>query len=223
MVGSWISFVGFALGVLMTNNGIFSPMQERLRTPRLNPAEGPATLANVLGVSPWVVIAILALIGGLWLWRGHQKTYQTYQGGWSWLITGVAIGLIGLIAWPLSSLTGRYFGLSVTEPAYTYMRVLGLGQVWALSWGSFMWIGIPLGAYISAQSHGEFKWRAPGPQRTLQALGGGVVMGIGAAIAGGCNVGHSLTGVSTLSLTSITASLGILAGVWSAALVLFRS
>lgn len=220
MVGSWISFVGFALGVLMTNNGIFSPVQERLRTARFGSPSGPATLASLLGVSPWVVIAVLVFVGGLWLWRGQQKTYQ---GGWSWLITGVAIGLIGLIAWPLSSLTGRFFGLSVTEPAYTYIRFLGLGQVSALSWGSFMWMGIPFGAYISARAHGEFKWRAPGPQRTLQALGGGVVMGIGAAIAGGCNVGHSLTGVSTLSLTSITASFGILAGIWSAALVLFRS
>ncbi len=188
MVGSWISFLGFALGVLITNNGILSGIQESLRTPRLNPAEGPATLASLLGVSPWVVIAAVVFAGGLWLWRGHQKTYQ---GGWSWLVTGVAIGLIGLIAWPLSSLTGRYFGLSVTEPAYTYMRFLGLGQVSALSWGSFMWVGIPFGAYISARFHGEFKWRAPGPQRILQALGGGVVMGIGAGIAGGCNVGHS--------------------------------
>lgn len=203
----------------MTNAGILSAVQERLQTPRLGAPGEPASLAGLLGVSPWVVIVGLALVGGVWLGRAARTTYQ---GGWSWLITGVAIGLIGLVAWPLSSLTGRYFGLSVTEPAYTYMRFLGLGQVSALNWGSFMWIGIPLGAYISARTHGEFKWRAPGPQRTLQALGGGAVMGIGAAIAGGCNVGHSLTGVSTLSLTSITASFGIVAGVWTAAAVLFR-
>ncbi len=220
MVASWISFVGFAFGILMTNDGILSFLQETLRASRLGPPGQPITLATLLGVTPWVVIVGLSLLGALWLWKGYRRMYQ---GGWSWLVTGVVIGLIGVIAWPLSSLTGRYFGLSVTEPAYTYMRFFGLGQVSALGWASFMWLGIPLGSYISARSHGEFKWRAPGPHRILQALGGGVVMGIGAAIAGGCTVGHSLTGASTLSLTSITASFGILAGVWSAATVLFRS
>jgi hypothetical protein len=220
MVGSWISFVGFGFGILMANLGIVAPVLESLRSATIEPAGELPTVANLVGVSPWAVIAILITLGGLWLWRGHPKTYQ---GGWGWLVTGVAIGIIGVIAWPLSALTGRSFGLSVTEPAYTYVRFLALGQMSALNWASFMGLGIPLGAFVAARAHGEFKWRAPGPQRTLQALGGGVVMGIGAAIAGGCTVGHSLTGASTLSLTSITASVGIIAGVWSAAAVLFRS
>lgn len=212
--------MGFGLGILITNLGVLAPLQARLRDTQVGSSGEPASLANLLGVSPWVVIALLAVMGGLWLWRGRRRTYQ---GGWSWAVTGVAIGIIGLVAWPLSALTGRSFGLSVTEPAYTYVRFLGLGQMSALNWASFMGFGIPVGAYVAARAHGEFKWRAPGPQRTLQALGGGVVMGVGAAIAGGCTVGHSLTGASTLSLTSITASIGIVAGVWSAAAVLFRS
>jgi len=220
MVGSWISFVGFGFGILMANLGIVAPVLESLRSATIEPAGELPTVANLVGVSPWAVIAILITLGGLWLWRGHPKTYQ---GGWGWLVTGVAIGIIGVVAWPLSALTGRSFGLSVTEPAYTYVRFLALGQMSALNWASFMGLGIPLGAYIAARSQGEFKWRTPRPHRILQALGGGVVMGIGAAIAGGCTVGHSLTGASTLSLTSITASVGIIAGVWSAAAVLFRS
>jgi hypothetical protein len=220
MVGSWISFMGFGFGILMTNLGILAPLQERLRDAQIGPSGEPASLASLLGVSPWIVIALLAVMGALWLWRGRRRTYH---GGWNWAVTGLAIGIVGVVAWPLSALTGRSFGLSVTEPVYTYVRFLGLGQMSALNWASFMGFGIPLGAYVAARAHREFKWRAPGPQRTLQALGGGVVMGIGAAIAGGCNVGHSLTGVSTLSLTSITASVGIVAGVWSAAAVLFRT
>ena len=220
MVASWISFVGFAFGIAMANNGILNPVQQRLRATVIG-AEGPATLATLLGVSPWLVIAVIAVLGGLWLWRGFGKA--AYQGGWSWIEAGFAIGIIGILAWPLSALTGRMYGLSVTEPAYGYMRFFVLGQLDALNWASFMWLGIPLGSYISARLHGEFKWRAPGPTRILQALGGGVVMGIGAAIGGGCTVGHSLTGVSTLAMASITASVGIVLGVWSATLVLFRT
>lgn len=220
MVASWISFLGFAFGIVMANNGILNPVQQRLRTTILG-EEGPATLATLLGVSPWLVIAALAVLGNLWLWRGFRKA--AYQGGWSWMKAGFAIGVIGILAWPLSAFTGRMYGLSVTEPAYRYMQFLVFGQLDAFNWASFMWLGIPLGSYISAKRHGEFKWRAPGPTRILQALGGGVVMGIGAGLGGGCTVGHSLTGVSTLAMTSITASVGIVLGVWSATFVLFRS
>jgi hypothetical protein len=220
MVASWVSLVGFGFGILIANLGIVAPALESLRSATIEPGGDLPTLANLVGVSPWVVIAALVALGGVWLWRGRPKSYQ---GGWGWLITGMVIGIIGVVAWPLSALTGRSFGLSVTEPVYTYVRFLGLGQMSALNWASFMGVGIPLGAYIAARSRGEFKWRSPGPHRILQVLGGGVVMGIGAVIAGGCTVGHSLTGASTLSLTSITASVGIIAGVWHAAAVLFRS
>src|SRR3970282_1173563 len=149
----------------MANLGIVAPVLESLRSATIEPAGELPTVANLVGVSPWAVIAILIALGGLWLWRGHPKTYL---GGWGWLVTGVAIGIIGVVAWPLSALTGRSFGLSVTEPAYTYVRFLALGQMSALNWASFLGLGIPLGAYIAARSQGGFKWGTPGPQRTLQ-------------------------------------------------------
>lgn len=221
MVASWISFVGFALGITMTNNGILEPIRDHLRVKVLGSRMDPETLPSLLGLNPWVVITLLVTLGGLWFWRSAGKA--AYQGGWSWVKAGFAIGVIGVLAWPLSALTGRMYGLSVTEPAYTYMRFLLLGQKNAINWASFMWLGIPLGSYLSAKGHGEFKWRAPGPQRILQALGGGTVMGIGAAIGGGCTVGHSLTGASVLAMSSLTATLGIILGVWSATFVLFKA
>jgi len=39
-------------------------------------------------------------------------------------------------------------------------------------------------------------------------------MGVGAAIAGGCNLGHSLIGVPLLSLGSITSTLAMGLGVY---------
>lgn len=221
MVASWISFVGFALGITMTNNGILEPVQDRLRAKVVGSSVEPETLPSLLGVNPWLVIVGLALVGALFLWRGVGKA--SYQGGWSWTKAGLVIGIIGLLAWLASAATGRMYGLSVTEPAYRYMRFFVFGQPDALNWATFMWIGIPFGSYISAKQHGEFKWRAPGPTRILQALLGGIVMGIGAAIAGGCTVGHSLTGASVLAMSSLTATLGIVFGVWSAAFVLFRT
>jgi uncharacterized membrane protein YedE/YeeE len=84
-----------------------------------------------------------------------------------------------------------------------------------------MWLGIPLGAFLAARRSGEFAWRGPAPVRLLQALGGGTVMGIGAGIAGGCNIGHSLTGAPLLAMSSLSATAAIVAGVWTASYFLF--
>jgi len=40
-------------------------------------------------------------------------------------------------------------------------------------------------------------------------------MGIGAVIAGGCNLGHGVTGVSTMAMSSIVATVSIILGNWT--------
>jgi uncharacterized membrane protein YedE/YeeE len=39
-------------------------------------------------------------------------------------------------------------------------------------------------------------------------------MGIGAVIADGCNLGHGVTGMSTMSLSSLVAIIAIMLGNW---------
>ena len=53
-----------------------------------------------------------------------------------------------------------------------------------------------------------------------QALGG-AVMGTGAVIAGGCNIGNSLTGLGILSLTSFVATVFLILGTWSGTYLFF--
>lgn len=53
-----------------------------------------------------------------------------------------------------------------------------------------------------------------------QALGG-LIMGMGAVIAGGCNIGNSLTGLGILSLTSLLATLFIILGTWCGTYLFF--
>lgn len=213
-----MAFGGFMLGIAGTNLGLLKPVRDLLRERVILNDEGPATLATLLGVDPWVVVIALAIAGVVWLLRAPE---QRYQGGWSWRRTGLAVGGVGTVAWVASSLTGREYGLSMTEPTFSLFRLLFLGNANAVSWSTFMLLGLPLGAYLAARRSGEFKWRAPSPQRILQALAGGVTMGIGAAIAGGCNIGHGLTGVPLLALSSITATAATTVGVWTGAYFLF--
>jgi uncharacterized membrane protein YedE/YeeE len=55
--------------------------------------------------------------------------------------------------------------------------------------------------------------RMPDGARALRAAAGGVLMGLGANAAHGCNIGHGLTGVSLLSLGSLLATAAMALGV----------
>jgi hypothetical protein len=89
-----------------------------------------------------------------------------------------------------------------------------------LSWETFLVIGVVIGAGISAGIAGEFKLRAPGPGRLIQQFIGGLLLGIGAVIANGCNIGHVLSGIPQLAISSIIAGFSIIIGCWVTAYLL---
>lgn len=219
-MGSIIALLGFVFGITMTNDGVLEPVQAVVRSRVIEIDGQPATLDRLLGVSPWMLVAVFVVVVGWWLVKSPAGGYQR---GWSWMRSGVIIGLIATIAWPISALTGREYGLSITEPIRTISGFLLTGDTSLLTWGSFMWVGLIAGAHLAARFHGEFSWRAPGAQRLLQALGGGLLMGVGAGLAGGCNIGHGLTGVPLFGLSSVTTTLSIILGVWTGVYILFGS
>ena len=49
----------------------------------------------------------------------------------------------------------------------------------------------------------------------------GAVMGISATLAGGCNIGHGFSGLPTLALSSLTATLFTFLGAWLGTYVRF--
>jgi uncharacterized membrane protein YedE/YeeE len=53
----------------------------------------------------------------------------------------------------------------------------------------FMSIGIILGAAVMALARREFKWKTPSMESAIFAIVGGTLMGIGARIGMGCNIG----------------------------------
>jgi uncharacterized membrane protein YedE/YeeE len=83
------------------------------------------------------------------------------------------------------------------------------------------WIPITLislipGAFIAAR-HSRTLWvRGEHWRRYTELALGGFLMGVGAAFAGGCNLGHSLIGIPLLSLGSITTTLAMAVGVFMA-------
>lgn len=90
-----------------------------------------------------------------------------------------------------------------------------------------MWIPLGLvsllpGAVVAAATRQKWWLRGESGVRYAQLGAGGVIMGVGAAIAGGCNLGHSMVGVPLLSVGSIVTTVAIIAGVVAAAQVADR-
>ncbi len=76
-------------------------------------------------------------------------------------------------------------------------------------------IGMVSGSFIGAISSGRFRIQQPAPDSFIRIFNGGLLMGIGAILAGGCNIGQGLTGVSTLSIESILVAISIFIGMYA--------
>ena len=80
----------------------------------------------------------------------------------------------------------------------------------------WMSIGIILGAAVIALSRREFKWKMPNYETAIFAILGGALMGLGARIALGCNIGAFFATVTNGDLSGWIFLAGMAAGGWLA-------
>ena len=210
-LGALTALIGFAIGEVLINVGPLSGLRAAMQsTEVILPNMSPATLPNLLGLSPWFVIVPLVLLGGGWLVRQQAGTYLD---GWDWKWAGLGMGVIGALAWLVAWPTGWQYGIGIVGATGNLL----LAPLWGaqtLNWGSFVVLGMPVGAFIAALQTGQLRWQVPKPRSALRMLLAGILMGASAALAGGCNTGHGLTGVPTLALSSLTATLFTFFGAW---------
>ncbi len=219
MVGSFVVVLMFIIAAAATSGGILNPLAVMLRSVRVDMGENSATIPHLLGLNSWILILLLFLPLVAWLYRSKSNPPQR---GWAWKKTGIILGLVAALAWLASAWSGDvHYGLRMTGPSASLLFYLANGDTNHLNWGVFEIIGIPLGAFLAAQWSHEFQWRAPKPRRLMQQALGGAIMGVGAVVAGGCNIGNSLTGLGLLSLTSLVATVFLILGTWSGTYLFF--
>lgn len=114
-------------------------------------------------------------------------------------------GLIGEISrWSDSLLTLVYLPPPEIVAVAGGGCPVGVGLPVFLTWGLMINGGIIFGSFIGALLAGEFKLRLPRlKRRYLQALIGGLLMGYGAGLALGCNIGAFFSAVPALGLNSL--------------------
>ena len=82
-----------------------------------------------------------------------------------------------------------------------------------VSSGSVIGIGFVVGAFISACVGKEFALRIPPYREMIKAVIAGILMGIGASLAGGCNVGGFYNAIGNLSASGFAMMFGLVFGV----------
>jgi hypothetical protein len=156
---------------------------------------------------------------------------------WNPYVAGVALGLVLLAAFVVSgrglgaSGAASRLGITVVDSvsssavdgnAYLARAKVG-GEPILKSWFVFMALGVILGGFLAAYTSGRLKREViRGPRisrrsRLLLALGGGILMGIGARLSLGCTSGQALTGGALLSVGSWVFMMMVFAGGYAVA------
>ncbi len=176
----------------------------------------------------------LAVGGALVVWALMGKESRSAEN----LLGGLGIGAIIVLAWWLSG----YFGHLAEHPetlqetflatnsgraeALSFVAPIAYSLDWLmffsdksklLTLGVVSVAGVIVGSAVVAVATGAFRWEGfGGTQDVANHLVGATLMGVGGVTAMGCTVGQGLSGISTLSATSLVAVSAIIAGAVAA-------
>jgi len=154
------------------------------------------------------------------------------------VLTGILVGLVICMVWWISGVLGHgmehpetleEFFLATSSRkmealSFTGPVALGLDALMYFSDGTkrmtiglISAMGVCSGSFISAWIQGTLKFEGfTNAVDMRRHLVGASLMGLGAVLAMGCSIGQGLSGLSTLSLASLIASMAIFAGAYAA-------
>ncbi len=156
---------------------------------------------------------------------------------------GIAIGLLAIFAYMSSASSGRNYPLGVTGGVLNVQVLLTdapLKHVYAspavapavtapvftatessapaktIKWWLVLEIvALVAGAAFSARLSGKTQFRPRPPDQTVIAFFGGILLGTGAAIAGGCVVGNIMSGFALMSLGNVLFGITVVLAAWA--------
>lgn len=164
-----------------------------------------------------------------------------FVGSWSPYLVGALIGVLSWFSFIISKkplgtstsyarasakLGSSFFGDAVLDWKY-YQKYKP-----ELEWQSMLVIGIVIGSFISAVLAGEFNLTfIPLTEfesilnqnilgRIFSAFTGGILLGFGARLAGGCTSGHGISGAFQLSIASWISLISFFVGGAAAAFLI---
>ena len=192
-------------------------------------------------VPQWLILVVMEGLLVLFMVRAPRNSEWR---GWKWPTAGAAIGMTVVMAWWLNGVAHTTIPL-IDDFSFTGLEDPALLQNWRPKSLTFaladaqafryliLWtgetinfavstvFGVIFGSFAAALISGTFNWVAPPLQQFKYNLAGGLLMGIGAVLALGCNIGQGLSGISTLSVGSFLTMTFIIVGAISGAKYMF--
>lgn len=218
---SLVVLVIIAIAAQMTLKGLLAPSRLAIiQWTQISPASGsvPALLASTgLGDIAARLVATLIGSGALFVFAFSDRQFRRSR---AQIAAGLAIGLLVTAGWlttgwlgadefnpiPVTSLT---FIAPVADTLQYAMFSTGL----TLNFGIAIVLGVLTGSVATSLLTGRFRVEGyASADHMMRSMSGAALMGIGGAMAYGCSVGQGLTGLSTLSISSVIAVAGILTG-----------
>ncbi|OOF71353.1 YeeE/YedE family protein [Rodentibacter caecimuris] len=223
-LGSVIVLICFAITLATTQTGAL----KGFINPLLRQTTEWDNIYLTFNISPWWLVGgLVAITSGLLSYylrhpsapftqfsKKAMISHRLFTHHWNIFLTATLIGTLGIIAWLVSEYYGRNFGFGVSMPSANIVQYLVLGQQRYLNWGSGFVLGIACGSFLSAKLSGEFELKLPSPKGVLQRISGGILLGLGAALMGGCTVTNALVATAYFSWQGWLATLMVMLGFW---------
>ncbi len=226
LIGSWAALLMYAISAAAMKFGFLKSLTEGINSKTL----ANSNMMETTGIPYWMLVLVLTAVTLYLVNKTLRKKKpmavpqlkQRYTGIRHYLFekryhtfaAAVVIGLIALLAWPMSVSTGRDGGLGITTPSAKLVQFVTTGDMTLLDWSVFLVLGIFFGSYIAAKGSREFKWRLPDIKTMRNSVIGGLCMGFGASLAGGCSIGNGLVATATMSWQGWISLLFMILGVW---------
>ena len=188
-----------------------------------------ATLTSTFHISPLTASILLCLLT-LALAVHHLKKssppvarlkpkrsglmHWLFEARWHPFASALLIGAIALLAWGSSMASGRAGGLGISGPSAQLFSLLVEGKTGFFGWAGYLLTGIFVGALAAALGSRECRLRYPGHRQVAKGACGGLLMGIGSGIAGGCMLGNTLVNTAWFSWQGWAFIPAILLGSW---------
>jgi uncharacterized membrane protein YedE/YeeE len=191
-IATAIAIGGFAIGELLADGALSALLAD------LDDASRPAdsSLSQLTGLPYELIAPILGLVALVLIARRSQAG----------LGLGVALGVVAALAWVAADIADYGYGLGFVGAAEGTRDAIADGG--PLPFQLYLAIGVIAGGALAIRG----PLHLPDGARSGRALAGGVLMGIGANAAHGCNIGHGVTGAGLLSIGSLLAVTAMAAG-----------
>lgn len=224
LIGSWVALIFYALSAAGFKYGIAADFTKWARSKTI----GLPTIYESAHLSIWVFVICFSAFVSWLLYRQHQNSnaivaslpatrtgiaHLLFEKKWTPNTAAIIVGVFAALAYPLSESTGRAAGLGVTTPSANIVQFFLTGNFELIDWGVLFVLGIIPGSYLAAKLSGEFRLRVPDAKTLIRAIWGGIFMGSGAALAGGCSIGNSLVETALFSWQGWAALISTFIGV----------